>query len=240
MHTPRILLVPIVQATVGILWVLLWVLSASFLLSQVPDSYTPKGYYATYAEAYGVDGDGMFAKGTPGACTDKWPAGRVWKDDVCEDGRCWRCSPPRYIIDWRGAYSFFIYLWNNAFLIAIGQCIIAGAVASWFFTPNPQKGKAPAIKTAIWNVLRYHAGSLALGSCIIALVEFVRYVMMYLEKQAQAQRNPVMVLVFRALQCCIWCFEKCLKFLSKNAYIQIAIRGTNFCDSARKAFNKQQ
>ena len=38
----RILLVPAIQATVGILWILLWALSASFLLSQVPEGYTPK------------------------------------------------------------------------------------------------------------------------------------------------------------------------------------------------------
>eukprot|EP00933_Yihiella_yeosuensis_P021941 TRINITY_DN17289_c0_g2_i3.p1 TRINITY_DN17289_c0_g2~~TRINITY_DN17289_c0_g2_i3.p1 ORF type:complete len:166 (-),score=40.28 TRINITY_DN17289_c0_g2_i3:197-694(-) len=45
-----------------------------------------------------------------------------------------------------------------------------------------------------------------------------------------------MVMVFKVLQCCLWCFEKCLKFLNKNAYIQIALMGTNFCTSAKKAF----
>ena len=33
---------PILQAFCGILWILLWALSASFLLSQVPEDYTPK------------------------------------------------------------------------------------------------------------------------------------------------------------------------------------------------------
>ena len=33
---------PILQAVIGILWILLWALSASFLLSQVPEDYTPK------------------------------------------------------------------------------------------------------------------------------------------------------------------------------------------------------
>ena len=33
---------PILQAMIGILWILLWALSASFLLSQVPEDYTPK------------------------------------------------------------------------------------------------------------------------------------------------------------------------------------------------------
>jgi len=60
--------------------------------------------------------------------------------------------------------------------------------------------------------------------------------MKYFEKQAGAQKNRVMVIVLKAVQCCIWCFEQCIKFLNKNAYIQIALRGTNFCTSARKAF----
>merc|ERR1712216_431759 len=72
--------------------------------------------------------------------------------------------------------------------------------------------------------------------CIIAIVMWIRYFMMYLEKQAEAQQNTVMKYVLKCVQCCIYCFEKCLKFLTKNAYIQIAILGTNFCQSAKNAF----
>lgn len=234
-HTPRILLVPIIQSFIGVLWIGLWAFSVSFLLSQVPDSYTPKTTYSSYAEAYGtVD--------TPGKCNDKWPAGSVWKNeescplDANGVPACWNCAPPRYIFDTRFAVSFFVFLWNNALNVAIGQCVIAGAVGVWFFTPNAEKGKRRAIATSLYNVFRYHLGSLAFGSFIIALIQFIRYCMKYLEKQAQQQKNRVMVLVFKALQCCLWCFEKCMKFLNKNAYIQIALMGTNFCTSAKKAF----
>eukprot|EP00106_Octopus_bimaculoides_P014400 XP_014781842.1 PREDICTED: choline transporter-like protein 1 [Octopus bimaculoides] len=37
--------------------------------------------------------------------------------------------------------------------------------------------------------------------------------------------------------CCLWCLEKCLKFLNANAYTVVAIKGTSFCTSARRAFN---
>merc|ERR1712151_1346113 len=73
-NTPSILLVPVVQSIIGIVWCITWALSITFLISQVPDSYTPTGTYATYAEAFGT-------ADTPGACTDKWPTGFVWKDD---------------------------------------------------------------------------------------------------------------------------------------------------------------
>merc|ERR1719502_2566039 len=44
------------------------------------------------------------------------------------------------------------------------------------------------------------------------------------------------VLFFKIVGYCLWCFEKCVKFLNKNAYIQIALMGTWFCTSAKNAF----
>jgi len=246
-NTPTSLFVPIVQIFVGVCWCLAWALSASFLLSQVPADYMSTSSYASYAEAYGtVD--------TPGACTDKYPVGTTWKyegdllstSDLCSGNlgdtsgivsKCWKCAPPRYIIDWRVGVSFFSYLWNAAFLIAIGQCTIAGAVAVWFFAPLETKRQVSSVRTGLRNCFRYHLGSLALGSFILAVVQFIKYFCKYLEKQAATQKNRVMVMVFKVLQCCLWCIEKCVKFLNKNAYIQIAIMGNNFCSSARQAFH---
>jgi len=245
-HAPTVLLVPIAQILVGGGYFILWVLSASFLLSQVPSGYTPTGYYATWAEAYGT-------ADTPGACTDKWPTGFVWRyggdlgsaDDPCTGNlgntagmtpRCWRCAPPRFAMDTKFGYALFSLLWNNALLIALGQCVVAGACATWFFTPREQSMKRSPVPGAVRTAFRYHLGSLALGAFIIAVVQFVRYCCKYLEKQAKAQKNRVMVLIFKAVQCCIWMLERFLKFLNKNAYIQVAIMGTNFCTSAKTAF----
>lgn len=233
--TPRILIVPAIQAGIGILWILLWALSVSFLVSQVPDGYTSKEAYLTYEEAYGT-------ATTPGKCTDKWPTGSVYKSETCElinatvGYACWRCSPPRYIFDWRFFVSLFVFFWNNALNIAIGQCLIAGAVGVWFFTSNADKGSRRVIAQSTWNVFRYHLGSLAFGSFIIAVIQLIRAILKYYEKQAKQAKNRVLVLILKICGCLIWCFEKCVKFLNKNAYIQIALMGTNFCTSAKKAF----
>lgn len=245
-NTPTVLLVPMVQALVGVLWCFAWAASAAFLLSQVPEDHVPAGFFSTFAEAFGTDSE-------EGKCTGPFVNGHVWKyagdlnskNDPCSGDMgnttgitpaCWGCYPPRYVVDWRFAVSFFSFLWNNAFLVALGQLIIAGACAVWFFTPREEKGKTRAVRTGVWISFRYHLGSLAFGSFIIALVQFVRYTLMYLEKQAKAAKNRVVVLALRIVQCCLWCFEKCLKFLNKNAYIQIALVGKNFCTSAKAAF----
>jgi len=140
------------------------------------------------------------------------------------------------LLGWSFWYSLFCYLWNAALIIAIGQCTIAGAVAAWFFAPTDSKRSAPKLRPGVVNCFRYHLGSLAFGSFIIALVQFIRYVLMYFEQQAKAQKNKIMVIVLKVAQCCLWCLEKCIKFLNKNAYIQIALMGTNFCVSAKNAF----
>lgn len=42
--------------------------------------------------------------------------------------------------------------------------------------------------------------------------------------------------VFKCVACCLWCFENCLKYLSKNAYIVISIKGKTFCGAAKEVF----
>lgn len=37
------------------------------------------------------------------------------------------------------------------------------------------------------------------------------------------------VFLLKCLSCCLWCFEKCMKYINKNAYIEIAIYGYSFC-----------
>lgn len=54
-------------------------------------------------------------------------------------------------------------------------------------------------------------------------------------KQLQ-QSNRVVKVAFLAVRCCLWCFEKCLKFLSRNAYIVIAMQGKSFCAASVEAF----
>mmetsp|Transcript_2356 Transcript_2356/g.5416 ORF Transcript_2356/g.5416 Transcript_2356/m.5416 type:complete len:931 (+) Transcript_2356:71-2863(+) len=230
-HTPQVLLIPVVQALVSVCWSLIWAYSACFLLSQVPDGYTEKEAYASYSEAYGTEDKA-------GKCTGKWPTGFVWKDETCtlEDPRCWRCAPPRYTFDARFVISFFVYLWNNAFLIALGQCAIAGAVGVWFFTPNEKKGWLEPVSRSVYNCFRFHTGSLAFGAFILAVVQLIRYLLMYFEEQAKAQKNKVMALILRCMRYAIWCLERFIRFLNKNAYIQVALRGTNFCTSAKKSW----
>lgn len=86
---------------------------------------------------------------------------------------------------------------------------------------------------------RYHFGSLAFGSFILALVRFLMYMVEVFKKQAESSGadNKCLECVTSCLQCCLACIERIVEFLNKTAYIQIAIRGKNFCGAAKDGFD---
>jgi hypothetical protein len=170
-----------------------------------------------------------------------YPAGIVYKDLSAEcltEGLCWKCAAPRYIFDLRFLLSLFVYLWVSAFLVACTQTIVAGAVGVWFFTDREKSStlKQPVFAISIKNAFLYHIGSMAFGAFILAIVQTIKWVLRWLQEQAKAQKNKIMEIIICLLQYLIVCFEKCVKFMNKNAYIQVALRGTNFCRSAKNAF----
>lgn len=58
------------------------------------------------------------------------------------------------------------------------------------------------------------------------------------KRQAEANGgdNKCLEYVTRCIQCCLSCVECIIKFINTQAYIQIAIRGKNFCYAAKDGF----
>ncbi|XP_021343582.1 choline transporter-like protein 1 isoform X1 [Mizuhopecten yessoensis] len=131
-------------------------------------------------------------------------------------------------------YHLFGLLWTSAFVIACQDIVIAGAVSIWFFTRNKNKLGMP-ICMSTKRLIRYHLGSVAFGSFIIALVRLLRVILGFIQRKLKGKVGKVAEFLMKMLQCCLWCFEKCIAFLNRNAYIEIAIYGYSFCTSARKA-----
>ncbi|XP_054834408.1 choline transporter-like protein 4 [Eublepharis macularius] len=134
-------------------------------------------------------------------------------------------------------YNVFGFLWCINFVLALGQCVLAGAFASYYWAFNkPQDIPACAVTSSFIRTLRYHTGSLAFGALILTIVQVIRIMLEYLDHKLKDLENPVARCILCCLKCCFWCLEKFLKFLNRNAYIMIAIYGKNFCTSAKNAF----
>ncbi|XP_078091077.1 choline transporter-like protein 2 isoform X2 [Mustelus asterias] len=134
-------------------------------------------------------------------------------------------------------YNVFLFFWLTNFVIALGQVTLAGAFASYYWAFNkPADVPAFPVFSSMGRALRYHTGSLAFGSLLLAIVQVIRVVLEYVDQKVKGAKNKAAQFILSCLKCCFWCLEKFLKFLNRNAYIMVAIYGKNFCTSAKNAF----
>jgi choline transporter-like protein 2/4/5 len=90
-------------------------------------------------------------------------------------------------------YFVFGTLWTNALLQAMGIFVIASACTMWYYSHGPgQELDSPILRSYKMSI-RYHLGSLAFGSFILAVVQFLELVVEAFKKQAEASgadKNP--------------------------------------------------
>nr|CAD7194963.1 unnamed protein product [Timema douglasi] len=101
---------------------------------------------------------------------------------------------------------------------------------------NKSSLDSPILKS-FKNLVRYHLGTVAMGSLLIALVQMVRVVLTFVQNRLKGYDNSVTRCLFKCCQCCLYLLEKFLKFFTRNAYIQTAIHGSSFCRSGKQAFS---
>jgi hypothetical protein len=153
-------------------------------------------------------------------------------------------------------FHLFMYYWVNNLFLAISACCVAGAISTWYWAPglpnpdNPDErlpGRDSKTKDMKWQgnhpiwqavkrTYRFHIGSLAVGSFLIAVCQLIRTIIWYIDNQTKAlQKTNVMLrMMFKVIHCCMWCFEKFLRFFTEDAYIVIAMRGYTFCQAGRE------
>eukprot|EP00903_Cladosiphon_okamuranus_P019573 g18001.t1 len=133
-------------------------------------------------------------------------------------------------------YLLFSYFWTSEFIVAMGQIVVAMAVASWYFCRDKSTIGSGTVLRSVKTSLFYHSGTAAFGSLIIAIIKTIRAIVAYIQKKTKDTHNKILQAVLCCVQCCLWCLEKCMKFLNKNAYIQTAIFGYSFCTAAKRSF----
>ncbi|XP_033634206.1 choline transporter-like protein 4 [Asterias rubens] len=136
-------------------------------------------------------------------------------------------------------YMVFALLWMVNFIIALGEMILAGAFASYYWAfSKPNDIPAVAIASSLWRAIRYHLGSLAFGSLIVTIVQFIRIILEYVEKKLKGSSldNCISRFILCCCHCLFWCLEKFIRYINRNAYIEIAIYGRSFCAAAKDAF----
>jgi len=136
-------------------------------------------------------------------------------------------------------YLLFGFLWTVESFNNIGWTAMSGSVSHWyFFRDDPEaKTRAPLLRS-LGRVIRYHLGSIFFGSFIIAVIQLIRIILLLLDrytKKAQ-DKNFMLKLAIKCTQCCMWCLEKTIKFITSYCYIYVAMQGASFCSACFKTF----
>lgn len=146
----------------------------------------------------------------------------------------------------------FVWLWTTGFIEAFGNLASSHAVLSWYFSEEQNTsckcscsclglwlcGGCSSVLNSVQTCFRYHLGTAAVGSFIVAIVRLFRVMLEYLKtKFTLNSSNRLVKYTFFCLSCCFALFDKLLRYLSKHSYPQCALFGTPFCQSARHAFH---
>jgi hypothetical protein len=119
----------------------------------------------------------------------------------------------------------FSLFWIIAFLNATNQFILASCACIWYFNQGKDgvdsKGE---VTTSFKRAFRYHLGSLAFGSLIVAIIQFAIAVLEYIKNKtdnAGAQKSKIYKCIISCVECILYCILKCVEFINKHAYIQV-------------------
>lgn len=116
-----------------------------------------------------------------------------------------------------------MFFWLINFVKSLTQMTLAGTFAEYYFSSHNQKSssKCPLI-TSLFRSTFYHTGSLAFGSFLIALLQWLRVTLEYINAKLKKANNPVTNFLLKCLSCCFWLLEKFLRFLNRNAFIMVS------------------
>jgi chromate transport protein ChrA len=79
-------------------------------------------------------------------------------------------------LGWMLFYNVFCFYWVCNFIMAFAQFVIASACSMWYFSHLGHDLSHPISKSIVRGLF-HHAGSIALGSLILALIGMIRHLM---------------------------------------------------------------
>ena len=151
----------------------------------------------------------------------------------------------------------FLFFWMTCFIQYAAYCIISGVIADWYFTPRHYKNgrklrcnkrsaayddtvhlSTTPIRDAVCRTLRFHVGTIAFASLVIAIVRFIRWIVWKLINLLDGglQPNKVQIMCRGLVSCLLKLLDCILDKVNKNALIFNAIYGDAFCPSISGSF----
>jgi choline transporter-like protein 2/4/5 len=142
-------------------------------------------------------------------------------------------------------YNVLGVLWIDQIIRAIGICTISGAVCYRYWTRADRDGRRDEvgnhfIVNSFVRTFKYSFGSIVLGALIVAIIEFIRTILMYIDRQTrelQKESGAAVRVAICVVHCCLRCLKSIALYITRNAYIIIAMEGEGFCYAASKSIS---
>jgi len=137
-------------------------------------------------------------------------------------------------IMWIHIFGLF---WAVEFIGYWMYMVMSGAFAEWYFTPwndDARTSKTVSgnlILRSLWRVTRFHLGTVAFGSLIIAVIKTIRAALAYIEAQTKEAENPLTKCLSYMVHCLLGCLECCIDKINKDGFIFTSIYGSPYCAS---------
>lgn len=126
-------------------------------------------------------------------------------------------------------YNIVAFFWSLHFISGLSEMTLAGTFGAWYWTSNKKQVPANALGTALFTTLKYHMGTLALGSVMLTICRMLCMIFGVGGKKNAC--GPLM-----CFRCCLTFMDKFLRRFNRNAYIMCAIHGESLCPSALAAY----
>jgi hypothetical protein len=180
--------------------------------------------------------------------------------------------PTTFTYSWhqslKNSFAFVLLhlLWSLQILIYTCYTVVGCTISSWYFAQPLQMRMVTETKkekkkrkqsdpntlsdTPVWDAiymtLRFHMGTVILGALIMAVVNFVRAIVAYLQAKAETgawSQNPKSCLPYRVqssllclTQCMLTGLSCCMQQLNHFTFLWTGLFGDSFCPAAQGSF----
>eukprot|EP01060_Flectonema_neradi_P031581 TRINITY_DN4823_c0_g1_i1.p1 TRINITY_DN4823_c0_g1~~TRINITY_DN4823_c0_g1_i1.p1 ORF type:complete len:543 (+),score=89.46 TRINITY_DN4823_c0_g1_i1:78-1631(+) len=168
-------------------------------------------------------------------------------DDVCGGLSVQNCNL-NILCDWNSAtdtceghninenmryltiFMVFMFFWVTQFLSGLGHVSVAGCIASWYFARVKSEIPCGSALTHFNRAISYSFGSIAKGSALLAVFRFVNWCLSVAQRE---NKNCFVKVMLCLVQCLCRCIEAIVRFVTRFAYVYVAMHGKDFVDSCK-------
>jgi len=135
-----------------------------------------------------------------------------------------------------GVYCF-ISLWTIEVLRAIDEFVFAYVANVWYWKPTNKKAMDINVTCRGYMRALMHVGSLAYGSLMLMLFRPITFVMSFFHShEGSSTEDGCMATCMAGGYCCgAQCWERFLCFLTRDAYLMVAVNSVGFIEGAEQA-----